>query len=191
MGMPINLRREIIGSILNFAQAGVMTDDGQGGEIAISPTVKPAADSGDWDNLGRTVSCKPTSDTTTDGEVSFNPVTRKYEKTEEIIVLADYLDVVVRDHQALIWKLVFGIEGDVPSDGSPIIPFAEDIRKVEGWLQFQAVATKDNISRSIMDLWIEMTLKNYPGWTEKATLPELRLKVISSTLNTGVFSGNI
>ena len=183
----MNLRREVIGGIINVVPAGTDVS----GQPA-SATVKPTAASGIWSSLGCTQSISFEKDEDTDTDICFNPATGKWEKTEEKIVLADYLDVVVRDHQELVWKLLFGINGDIPSDGTTaVIPFREQIRKIQAWVQFQARSARDNVNRSVFDLWVDMELKAYPGWTEKAAKPELRFKVLASDLNTQLFMANI
>lgn len=184
--MSLNLRREILGGALNFVAAGT---DVEGSPA--SATVKPTAASGLWDSLGRSVSIKPDKKTTTDGETTYNPDSNKYENEEVVTVVADYLDVVVRDHQAYVWKLLFGIQ-TMPTDGATaVIPYQEGIREVEGWLQMQARSTQDGVNRTVADLYVKMTIKNYPGWSEKATKPELRLQVLSSDLNTQIFMADI
>ncbi len=188
----MNLRTELLGGILNWVSAGTMVSHGQGGQVAASATVKPSAASGVWESLGCTLSVKPETKKEAETIKCFSPVTGKWEEDVIETVVADYLDVVVKNHQELVWKLLFGVKGEMPTNGqTPVIPFEEAERKVAGWVQFQARSGRDNTNRSVFDLWVEMTIKSYPGWTDKTAKPELRFTVKSSPLNSQIFMAGI
>ena len=182
----MNLERLLLGAALNIVREGTLVDV-DGTPTPASATVKPTAASGLWDSLGKTVSVIPRDERSTDPETVFCPDSNAWETVQNERVTADYLDVVLRDHNEIIFELLFGIDGPIPTDGSPVVPYANNNRLIKAWLQPQVRNADTGQNVAVMDLWVEMSLRNYPGWTENSAKPEVSFQILTSPLNTQVF----
>ncbi len=186
----MSLRKEVIGGILNVVLAGTMIDDGQGGTVAVSSTVKPASDSAAWESLGCVKDVKFDKKTASESITCFNPASGKYEEETEDVVLADYWDVTVKEHSPLVWQLLFGIK-EIISGTDAVLSYEASVREVYAWAQFQAKNARDQVNRTVIDRWVKVTLKSYAGFSEKVTLPELRYQMLHSPLNGQIFMANL
>ncbi len=172
-----NLKREIIGTFLFFAEQGSVVD-GITVDVNAFPDVDPESN---WNSLG----CVSEFNVETDdeGEDEYCPApTGGYIKETIPNIVADYLDFQVRDHSEPIWRMMMGLTAEAV-DGVEQVPFSDTQREIFGWLKVQGRG-RDGRDRIVMNVYGKITLNSSLQWSRNVTRPELRFQVLSSPIAT-------
>ncbi len=108
-----------------------------------------------------------------------------YIEDEREIIVADYIDLVLRDFNEWVHRLQFGLISEIVLDTAQAI-FTETDRDIQGLLKLQGrQQSADDLVR--IDCWGKFTLIETPDWAAKYGQPVLRFQKPESALNPTVF----
>lgn len=189
----MNLRKELIGGVVSFVEAGTEFLDAAT-PLVVSKTVKPSAiiDPSPWYSLGKTIEVGFDTKTNSDTLTSFCPEICRYIEEEDILAVSDKIKFQVREHSEHVYRLLFGIAAKLPTDGTTaVVPYGEQVREIEGWLQMQGRSARDATNRTVFDVWVKLRLSAYPGWKKETTIPEFTAEVVATELNSQIFMEEI
>lgn len=169
-----NLQKTMIGATAFFIENGLVIDS-----VTVSKNAKPDVDpTANWRTLGCVNQLTPYQQTEEDTPIKCFNGTR-YIQERETIVLEDGWDIVLRDHSEPIYRLLLGLAAEI-QDGTPVIPYANNVRKIEGWLKLQGRNVNANGDVWVMDLYCKMELPELPTYNDKTVLPTVRFTSLGS-----------
>lgn len=172
-----NLQKTMLGSELYFIESGLTVDS-----VTVSATAKPdISPANNWYPLGCANDLTPYRVTEEDTPFKCFEGGR-YRQETSTVVLEDGWEFTLKNHAEPIYRLMLGLDARV-TDETPVIPYAENIREIFGWLKFQA--TNVNKSQDIwtMDLWGKLEMIELPTYNDKSVYPRLRFTQHDSDLN--------
>lgn len=188
MALKFTLHREVIGGHLAFLEAGTsVTVDETPVVVAADalPDYTTAPDILVDFDLGCVEAVNFEAETETEEDYCPREASQGggYAKRTTIVSVADYLDLTLKAHSELIYRLLLGADAAL-EDGTDTIPFAASVRQIEGWAIVRGTSRNpDAEDRIVLALWCKLSLKEYPGWSKDVTKPVVRLEVLANPLN--------
>ena len=176
--MPqFNLQKTMLGSTLFFIESGVTVDG-----VTVSSTAKPDIDPAtNWRTLGCVNDLTPYRVTEEDTPFKCFDGTR-FRQESTTVTLEDGWEFTLKNHCEPIYRLMLGLAAEV-SDDTPVVPYAENLRQIYGWLKFQARNVNTQGDIWVMDLWGKLEMIELPTYNDKSVFPRMRFKVESSVEN--------
>ena len=175
--MAYKLEKLIIGGFLFFAEKGETID-----AITVDADAYPDTDPiENWNPLGCVSEVNFNKDTETDTDYCPSP-SGGYDKNEEEVVVADYIEFITRAHFEPYWRMLLGVRDKIVN-GTAQTPFAEKSRIIEGWLKIQGRA-QDGSDRVVMNVYGQLSINDNPKWSKDSTKPALKFKRLYSSIAT-------
>lgn len=176
--MPqFNLQKTMLGSKLYFIENGVTVDT-----VTVSKDAKPDTDpTTNWRSLGCANDLTPYR--VTEEDTPFKCFDgKRFRQRSTTVVLEDGWEFSLESHCEPIYRLMLGLSAEV-ADDTPVIPFAESIREIMGWLKFQARNVNANGDIWTMDLYGRLEMIELPTYNDKSVYPRMRFTTEESDLN--------
>ena len=116
------------------------------------------------------------------GEADYCPdaVNGGYYKEEENNIVKDIIKMTLKCSSEMFWQLAWGMK-TAPVDGTPVTPFADKLRAVEGWLNFEQ-RDQNNVKKVMAVVYGRFSLDAAPSWTKDRTKPAFKFEVIPSPI---------
>ncbi|MGD1979770.1 MAG: hypothetical protein PVJ98_10275 [Akkermansiaceae bacterium] len=176
--MPqFNLQKTMLGSLLFFVEQGLSIDG-----VSVSKSAKPDVDpTTNWRSLGCANDLTPYR--VTEDDTPFKCFDgNRFRQDTTTVVLEDGWEFSLESHCEPIYRLMLGLSAEVVDD-TPVIPYAENIREIYGWLKFQARNVNKKGDVWVMDLWGKLEMIELPTYNDKSVFPRMRFTSETSGLN--------
>lgn len=176
--MPqFNLQKTMLGSTLFFVESGLLIDG-----VTVSKVAKPDIDpTSNWRELGCANDLTPYR--VTEDDTPFKCFDgKRFRQESTTVVLEDGWEFTLKNHCEPIYRLMLGLSAEI-TDDTPVVPYAENIREIYGWLKFQARNIIQQGDIWVMDLWGKLEMIEVPTYNDKSVFPRLRFKNESSGEN--------
>lgn len=169
-----NLQKTMIGALAFFIEGGKTVDG-----VNVSKSAKPDVDpTTNWQKIGCVSELTPYRQTEQDTPVScFDGIRYRTENTT--ITVEDGWDIRFREFSEPVYRLLLGLSAEIQDD-TPVIPFQQNIREIEGWLKLQGRNVNNNGDVWVKDLWCKMELIEVPTFNNRTVLPQLRFTSLGS-----------
>lgn len=177
--MALNPQKLIIGAFIGVAEQGDLVDG-----VTVSKTAFPDNDPAtNYTDIGCVQDVQFSFDEEEEEDYCPNVSGNGYTKEVTKIITADYMDLTVRDHTEMVFRMLFGKSGKIVN-GTPFKPWDVSDRSIYVVLRIGAKGGgNDLIDGTASFIYGKLTLQDYPGWSRETTRPVVRFQKLDSTLN--------